>query len=157
MRESPFGKTKTYSLRHPLIHIHESESLSTFKCAMKNRQWILISISVPLKCIDNKMSYICWICSGPYFICSRLLLSLDILLKQLFLLWRRQCQFFKSVYVYIFQKLSNQVDQNLLGHILRVPRIQSRRFSFINTVGMHLKMGIASNYDNHCLISQFNV
>lgn len=36
MRESPFGKTKTNSLRLPLIHIHEPESLSTFKCAMKN-------------------------------------------------------------------------------------------------------------------------
>lgn len=37
-------------------------------------------------------------------------------------------------------RLSNLVDQNLSGNILTVPRPQSRSFSFISGVGMHLKM-----------------
>lgn len=49
------------------------------------------------------------------------------------------------------QRLSNLVDQNLPVHILTVPIPQSRRFSFISGVGMHLKMHTASNDDNHNL------
>lgn len=162
MREFPFGekkKTETNSSRCvPSIQIHKPESLSTFKCAIKNTQWILVLILACLSVqptkyffsVGSALDFILCVpdCSYSSMFCSDISSC-----------FREDSAGFLKVFIFICAR-GSQTLQVRIYHILTVPRPQSRRFSFISGVGMHLKMGTARNYDNHnsCLhLSQSSI